>query len=288
MLIGNGTVVNKHPGRVFTSPAIWQGNQKTGALRGRFYGATNSSATNASSDGFEKKDGSPTGYRPPYSWLMAQTDGGLGSTNIIAGLGLITSFNLAGGMGASAGCTGFGTINYAQGSLIVKGLSTILGTGSIYYAALVGDGLVTSGLTGYGTINSAAAGAITGIQAVAGLTGYGYIVGQLGALAGTLAGLTGFGTINLGNENAYGSISADIVPYTVLSPQNLAAAVWSALSVDFNEAPTMGGKLNSAGNAGDPWSTTLPGSYTADQAGAIVDRLEDLINQVKTLTAAQS
>lgn len=281
MLIGNRTVVNKHPGRVFTSPAIWQGVQKTGALRGRFYGAT------ASSNYMEKKDGSPTGYRPPYSWLMAQVGGGLGSTQIITASGSITSFNLAGGINNSAGLTGYGTINSAEGSLILQALSLILGEGSVYYAALTGNGNFTGGLTGYGTINSADAGAITGLQAVAGLTGYGYIAGQLGSLSGAVAGLTGYGTINMGAETAYGNIGADIVPYTELSPQSLASAVWEAISSDFNTSGSMGSKLNDAGSAGDPWNTTLPGSYSEDQAGAIVKRLEDLINQVKTLTSAQ-
>ena len=40
------------------------------------------------------------------------------------------------------------------------------------------------------------------------------------------------------------------------------------------------------GAVADPWSTTLPGTYTGDQAGAIVDRLETLIKQIKALTSA--
>lgn len=281
MLIGNGTVVNKHPGRVFTSPAIWQGGVKTGAMRGRFFGATESS------NYMSKLESSPSGYRPPYSWLMAQYDGGLGSTQIIRGQGLISSFNLAAGLSASSGLTGSGTINFAEGSLILQAISAILGTGSVYYAALTGNGNFTGGLTGYGSINSASAGAITGLQAVAGLTGYGFVVGQIGALSGAIAGLTGYGFASVSTETGVGSISADIVPFTELSPQSLAAAVWDSIASEYNTSSTMGNKMNAAGAAGDPWSSTLPGSYTADQAGAIVNRLEDLINQIKTLTTAQ-
>lgn len=281
MLIGNGTVVNKHPGRVFTSPAIWQGDLKTGASRGRFFGATESS------NYMSKLDGSPSGYRPPYSWLMGQYDGGLGSTQIIGGQGLISSFNLAAGLSASSGLTGSGRINFAEGSLILQGISAILATGSVYYAALTGNGNFIGGLTGSGRINSASAGAITGLQAVAGLTGYGYVAAQIGALSGAIAGLTGYGSINMGSETAYGNISADIVPFTELSPQSLAAAVWDSIASEYNTSNTMGNKLNSAGAAGDPWSVDLPGTYTADQAGAIVKRLEEIANQIKTLTTAQ-
>jgi hypothetical protein len=55
-----------------------------------------------------------------------------------------------------------------------------------------------------------------------------------------------------------------------LSPQSLAAAVWQALSAEYNDAGTMGNKLNSAASAGDPWSTALPGSYGAGEAGYIL------------------
>jgi hypothetical protein len=70
------------------------------------------------------------------------------------------------------------------------------------------------------------------------------------------------------------------------SVEELVAGVWNALVLDYNTAGTMGQALGAAGTAGDPWTTTLPGPYTGDQAGAIVDRLEDLIKQVKALTAA--
>ena len=39
-------------------------------------------------------------------------------------------------------------------------------------------------------------------------------------------------------------------PYTELSPENLARAVWDALATQFNETGTMGSKLNTASNGG--------------------------------------
>lgn len=63
------------------------------------------------------------------------------------------------------------------------------------------------------------------------------------------------------------SLEADITPYTELSPESLAASVWSALAANFNDPGTMGEKMNDAGTAGDPWATALPGAYGAGTAG---------------------
>jgi len=68
------------------------------------------------------------------------------------------------------------------------------------------------------------------------------------------------------------SLEGQWTPYTELSPENLAAAVWNALAEMFNKPGTMGQKLNSAASAGDPWVTELPGNYTGDQAGSIIGR----------------
>ena len=59
------------------------------------------------------------------------------------------------------------------------------------------------------------------------------------------------------------SLAGDITPYTELSPENLAAAVWNALSSAYETAGTMGEKLNAAGTAGDPWTGLIEGSLSA-------------------------
>jgi len=49
------------------------------------------------------------------------------------------------------------------------------------------------------------------------------------------------------------SLAGDITPYTELSPESLAAAVWNALSSAYEIAGTMGALLNTAGSGGlDP------------------------------------
>jgi hypothetical protein len=80
-------------------------------------------------------------------------------------------------------------------------------------------------------------------------------------------------------------MEADIyVNQSEATVQQLVEGVWNAIAADFNNPGTTGQALGAAGSAGDPWITTLPGAYTGDQAGAIVDRLETLVAQIKTLT----
>jgi hypothetical protein len=56
-----------------------------------------------------------------------------------------------------------------------------------------------------------------------------------------------------------------------LAGSAVATAVWQdATAGDFTVPSSAGAKLASAGSAGDPWSTTLPGAYGAGTAGAIL------------------
>jgi len=79
-------------------------------------------------------------------------------------------------------------------------------------------------------------------------------------------------------------MEADItVTGTGLTTANVGQAVWSALAAANNDPDTMGEKLNDAGAGGDPWSTTLPGSYTGSEAGALVDQINTLITELHRL-----
>ena len=51
------------------------------------------------------------------------------------------------------------------------------------------------------------------------------------------------------------------------TPTQVADAVWNALSSSYNSAGTTGSKLTSAGNSGDPWSTSLAPYVTPGTAG---------------------
>lgn len=55
----------------------------------------------------------------------------------------------------------------------------------------------------------------------------------------------------------------------------LPGLVWDVTLADHLTPGSTGNALNAAGSAGDPWATTLPGSYTGSQAGAILPSIKD-------------
>jgi hypothetical protein len=64
----------------------------------------------------------------------------------------------------------------------------------------------------------------------------------------------------------------------------IADAVWDEASGDHLAAGSTGASLNAAGSAGDPWTTTLPGSYTGSQAGKM---LADILTDTGTTLQAE-
>lgn len=76
---------------------------------------------------------------------------------------------------------------------------------------------------------------------------------------------TGAGQINLSSGNV------EVGSYA--SGQDPATLVLDVLASGHNTANTIGAKINSAGSAGDPWATTIPGSYGAGTAGLLVGNL---------------
>ena len=164
--------------------------------------------------------------------------------------------NLAGGINIESDLTGEGTISNANLALILSAVATLSGVGTL-----------TAAITGK-------------LEASADLAGSGDVTGALGALASAVCSMIGTGTISSADMRAIANMSCDITPFTTLSPENLAAAVWNAIAADFNDSGTMGNKMNSAASAGDPWSTDLSSYNTAGTAGKVV-------KQIKSMTASQ-
>lgn len=81
---------------------------------------------------------------------------------------------------------------------------------------------------------------------------------------------------------------------TAPSAATIAGAVWNEALSGHLSAGSTGEALNAAGSAGDPWTTTLPGSYTGSQAGKILadilvdtgTTLDGLIQTVDTVVDA--
>lgn len=51
----------------------------------------------------------------------------------------------------------------------------------------------------------------------------------------------------------------------------------AAVLADHATSGTTGQALAAAGSAGDPWITTLPGSYTGDQAGSVISTISKVL-----------
>lgn len=85
------------------------------------------------------------------------------------------------------------------------------------------------------------------------------------------AGLTAIGDTRLAHLDADVSSRLATSGYTApLTATQVENAVWNATESSHLTAGSTGAALNAAGSAGDPWTTALPGSYTAGQAGYIV------------------
>ena len=251
MLIGNVSVLTKDPGRSFGGTTI-SGERsnwgKPSPARARF--------TNTS---WLPTECVPHGYGM-RAYVIALKPGGAASDTIIAGAGQVTGGNLAAGKDAQAALTGTGTVTGADLALIVSAVAALTGTGTL------------------------TADAIGKLEAAAALAGTGSLTGELGALAGAIAALTGTGTFAAGADGP-ASISADVTPYTTLSPESLARAVWAAEQAGYLTPGTFGynldapvtsiggGSLTEAGIADAVWDEATAG-HTADGSfGRLVQRL---------------
>lgn len=207
-----------------------------------------------------KRDSLPTGTQMQSALLMGDKGSLLSSTTTING-----AATLAGSL-----ASGINIVSTLEGT---SALTADLKLITSMNAALAGSGSLVGSLVG--TIALAAT--INGTSSVA---------AALGLISNMAASLAGTGSI-AGNLKGTLSLSADIyVNQSQATVDELVAGVWNAIAADYNNGFSMGEIMNNMGAVADPWTTTLPGAYTGDQAGAIVDRLETLIKQVKALTSA--
>lgn len=204
MLIGNHTVLNKTPGRWLggtnTAHASGIGAGQVG-LRSNWSkaGARRNFAYQDRSTGALEYFGVPTGYGGK-SWILPIEAGYLSSVNVVKGLG---AFIGAGALGknATASIAGLGAFT-ATGALVVSATASISGVGAF-------TGNILAALGAEATIAGTA-------SATASIT----------ALAWGVTAITGTATMT-GTRYATGELEAAITPFTELSPQSLADAVWS-------------------------------------------------------------
>jgi hypothetical protein len=195
-----------------------------------------------------KRDSFPTGTNPPYSYILGNKGALLSSTTTIEGSGDLVGYAVM-GKALESNLTGSGEIT-SNLSLIVSLASAITALGIISGASVSGS-----------------------IQLAASITSTGSVTASLSLITSMISALNGSGVI-AANLKGTASLEADIfVNQSEATTQELAAAVWNALTSQFNAPGTMGEAMAAAGSAGDPWITNLPGGYAAGSAGHILGNI---------------
>jgi hypothetical protein len=223
MLVGNYTNVNKLPlkfvGSANNANFNQSGSQSNFFQSGRVRNRMMQDQTTTALTFYAL----PNGSYPPQTWFIPQKAGQIGSSNQIYGNGISTG-NLAGGLPSDATLTGAGDITNGNLTLIAQLIASLTGAGDVAPPpTLLG--------TLYMFSNQ--------------LTGAGAVAATLTAFADVQASLSGAGSLSI-VPYATGELAANITGQSVLSPQSLAAAVWSAVAAQYNVAGTMGNKLNTA------------------------------------------
>lgn len=201
----------------------------------------------------ERQTALPNGNLHPYGWMLPRTGGAMSMRT--EGDGSLSA-NLIPTINGAVDFTGTGTLN-ASAALIISMLCDLVGSGTL--SANI-SGLLNMSID---------------------LEGEGDLAASLSGLGNMLANLEGSGDLEA-TIAAFGDMYIDItVTGTGLSLANVGQAVWETLITQYSSNPdSAAAKLLAAGSAGDPWSTALPASYTGTQAGAILDRIQTLMDEL--------
>jgi hypothetical protein len=182
--------------------------------------------------------GIPSGHLAPSSWVLPYRPGAMSSfTSCVVQFSTSTP-NLAAGRNIDGSTTVTFTVGPSDGQLVVSAVGSTSITFSA--AANLAGALSAQGAASFAfTVPNATLGAIVNAEGSAPITW---------SLSAT--------------PRAIGNLSGDITPFTPLSPQSLADAVWSSLASAYTASGTMGELLNSAGSAADPLLGIVEGTLT--------------------------
>lgn len=175
----------------------------------------------------QKSAAVPNGASVELAWVLPQKSGGISAYTTVGGTSSVTG---AGAMGLNALSTLAGTSDLtALGALVTSAIATLAGVGSVN------------------------ANVVALLNTSATLAGTGDLTGSIYALGNAVISMGGVGALTL-TPYATGTLEADISVSSSdpLSPQNLAAAVWSEPYADYNTAGTFGKLLQDAGGGSSP------------------------------------
>ena len=175
--------------------------------------------------GISKSAAIPNGALANGAWILPQKNGGISAYTSVFGLSDIIA-NGALGLNTSSTLTGVGDAS-AIGQLIVSAIATITASGTV------------------------SANVVALLNTSATLASSGDLNGSITALGNAVANLAGTSSLTE-TLIATGKLEANITPFTELSPQNLASAVWSEQYASYNTAGTFGKLLQDAGGGSSP------------------------------------
>lgn len=203
----------------------------------------------ASVAGQTEKAGMPVSGSNPYLFVYPPKSGGLSSRNNT-------------------------NITFSDVANAVMGLPAT-GSATLTFTADGTGGLIVSG-SGSATLTFSSTATLLSIAAASGSATLSFApVANIGALAG----LSGSATLTFtptATSYAIGYLSGTSTSETEFSASALAAAVWEAAAADYNNAGTMGEKMNDAGSAGNPWAALLASNNSAGSFGEFVQALPGL------------
>jgi len=209
------------------------------------------------------KSSIPAGARPPVAFQMAQKTGGLASRSA-ATISSLPTGNAVLGLPGLGSATITLNVSDATGGLIVSG-----------------SGSATVSITAAGTILSIASG--SGFATVT--------ITAPDALIGAEAGISGSTTVMVTPSaliSAVGYMSGLSTNETEFSAAALANAVWQATASSYNDAGTMGEKLNDAGSAGNPWAAFLTANNDPLTFGKLLQDMQTLIDELHKIQGLSS
>lgn len=195
----------------------------------------------------------PLGGYPSGTWQLARTEGQMSMRSFSEGDLTATLFA---DNPMEIDLTGSGSFSADLGSVI----SMLLG--------MIGNGDLTASIGGILNMDMD-------------MVGSGDLSADMQGIANMVIEMLGSGDLEA-TIAGYGNMSIDmVVTGTGLSTSNVGQYVWQAILSEFSANPdSAAAKLLAAGSAGDPWSTNLPASYTGTQAGAIMDRIQTLVDEL--------
>lgn len=199
--------------------------------------------------------GIPAGHYPPSSWNLPYQAGQMSAFTYTAATVTAGPLSVAAGKNATGDISITFTVGPSQLELVVSA---------------VGSTSINFTLTGNAAAVLQAAGAI----AVDFTVGPSTLGAESGIFGDTTISFTATAT-----PRADGNISGAITPFTELSPQNLAAAVWNAIAAEYTENGSMGELMNTGASgltAAQVWSY-INRSLTS---GGNIDIATEVVNEL--------